>query len=336
MSPVRSLLAAFALAAVATLGGAGCASEDESAPNAESGDEQDINLFRTLGPEPRYAKTRFPIVLVSGFATSPTVNNFRGLPEAYRGYGQAHFVANLPPYDSAKVRGAALARTINDVLARTGAAKVNLIAHSMGGLDARVAINDHDLGGRVASLTTISSPHKGSKLGDLGMDLFRSGNHEALNSFASFIGARFSDVASDSHLYEAFVSLSTRSADAFNAEHPNDPRVHYESWAGIAGIAGIVNPADDAACENKRYGGRRVSGIIHGFMTPMAAVLGVVPQDAMVTIESAKIGEFRGCMPADHLDEVGDQHTNGAHALTRFDRIRFYVSITDDLAAKGF
>ncbi len=326
----------FALAALLlTTSSAGCASEEEEATNAESG-EQDINLFRTLGPEPRYAKTRYPMLLVSGFATSPTLNNFRGLPEAYDRYGQKYFIANLPPYDSAQVRGAALAETIEDVLRRSGAAKVNILAHSMGGLDSRVAITDHELGDKVASLTTISSPHKGSKLGDLGVELFRNGNHDALNAFASFIGARFSDVATDSHLYDAFVSLSTASADEFNRTHPNDPRVHYQSWAGIAGIAGIVNPADDAACEHKRYGGRRVSGIIHGFMAPMAAVLGVVPQDAMVTIDSAKLGEFKGCMPADHLDEVGDQFTNGPHFFTRFDRIRFYVSVTDELADKGF
>jgi triacylglycerol lipase len=321
------------LAVVLTSAGlAGCSSEQ---PQDDSQDG-DLNLFGgPLGPAPKYTHTRYPMVLVSGFATSPSLNNFRGLPEKYQSYGQSYYVADLPPYDSADVRGAALAKQIEDILARSGAPKVNILAHSMGGLDARVAISSHGLGGRVASLTTISSPHQGSALGDLGARLFRNGNHEALNAFAAFIGAHFSDVANDSHLFEAFVALSTANARAFNDSHPDDPRVYYQSWAGIAGVGGIVNPADDAACEGKRYGGKRVSGTIHGFMVPMAAVLGVIPQDAMVTVESAKHGAFQGCVPGDHLDEVGDATQNGPIGRTHFDRVRFYVNVTDDLATRG-
>src|SRR5207249_8887306 len=49
---------------------------------------------------------------------------------------------------------------------------VNIVAHSMGGLDARYAISQLGLGGRVASLITIGTPHLGTPLADAGHALF--------------------------------------------------------------------------------------------------------------------------------------------------------------------
>jgi triacylglycerol lipase len=244
-------------------------------------------------------------------------------------------VANLPPYDSAEVRGKALAAEIVRALGELHAERVNVLAHSMGGLDSREAIR-LGLGDRIASLTTISTPHGGSRLGDLALDLGQGVEQEGINAFVSFIGANFSSVAKDSHLRAAFESLAVRNAAAFKASHPDDPRVFYQSWAGVAGVAGIIDPKDDDACEHKRFGGKRVSGIMHGFLLPMAAVIGRTPQDTLVTVASAKHGEFRGCMPADHLEQVGDALSDGTHRITGFNRVRFYRLLAFDLAVRGF
>ena len=57
----------------------------------------------------------------------------------------------------------------------------------------------------------------------------------------------------------------------------------------------------------------------------------------MVTVESAKWGVFRGCIPADHMDEVGQRIGSDAPARwSRFDHIRFYRRIAFGLdAASG-
>jgi len=47
--------------------------------------------------------------------------------------------------------------------------RVNIIAHSMGGLDARYAISKLALEGRVASLVTVGTPHLGTPLADLAL-----------------------------------------------------------------------------------------------------------------------------------------------------------------------
>ena len=326
---MKTALALAALLVVASTA-LGCGAEDPG-----TADEADLKGRPALGPEPAGDPTRYPIVLVSGFATSPTLNNFRGVPDGLTRDGHRVFVANLPPYDSAEVRGAALAAEIDRALEELDAPKVNVIAHSMGGLDAREAIR-LGLGDRIASLTTISSPHRGSKLGDLALDLGKDLDQEAINAFVSMVGANISTVADDSHLRAAFESLAERNADAFNASHPDDPRVAYQSWAGVAGLAGIIDPKDEGACEHKRFGGKVVSGIMHPLLVPMAAILGHTPQDTLVTVESAKHGEFLGCLPGDHLDEVGDAFSDGVNKLTGFDRVRFYRLVAFDLAAQGF
>jgi triacylglycerol lipase len=60
------------------------------------------------------------------------------------------------------------------------------------------------------------------------------------------------------------------------------------------------------------------------------------PNDGMVTVESAKWGKFMGCIPADHLDEVG-QPKQGTHPLTGFNHVEFYrkmaSSLDDEVAA---
>src|SRR5206468_12628217 len=97
-----------------------------------------------------------------------------------------------------EVRGAGLAKQIDDTLAATGADKVNIIAHAMGGLDARYVITTLGYGDRVASLTTMSTPHRGAALADFALSL----NVPAiiLNAIAAVVGAQVSDVGGDPHL----------------------------------------------------------------------------------------------------------------------------------------
>ncbi len=75
----------------------------------------------------------------------------------------------VPAVGSVVVRAEKLAAAVRALPAR----KVNLIAHSMGGLDARYAICQLGLADRVASLTTIGTPHLGTPLADLGTSVLR-------------------------------------------------------------------------------------------------------------------------------------------------------------------
>lgn len=67
---------------------------------------------------------------------------------------------------SVVLRAGQLKAKVEQVLAQTGAEKVHIIAHSMGGLDARMMIVDLGMADTVASLTTIGTPHLGTVLAD--------------------------------------------------------------------------------------------------------------------------------------------------------------------------
>jgi triacylglycerol lipase len=76
------------------------------------------------------------------------------------------FNTNVDFAGSVDLRAGQLKKQINEILAATGAAKVHIIAHSMGGLDARRMIVDMEMAERIASLTTIGTPHNGTSLAD--------------------------------------------------------------------------------------------------------------------------------------------------------------------------
>ena len=67
---------------------------------------------------------------------------------------------------SVRDRAADLKTHVEGVLTKNGAEKVHIIAHSMGGLDARVMIVELGMADKVASLTTIGTPHYGSPVAD--------------------------------------------------------------------------------------------------------------------------------------------------------------------------
>ncbi len=105
-----------------------------------------------------------PIVLVPGFFTN------RGYLRAWRqyllknGYGQVYAVSPEPIFESVEKNAGHLARFVDEVLAETGAERVILIGHSMGGLVIRLYL--HRFGGlaRAAMAVAVGSPFRGTVL----------------------------------------------------------------------------------------------------------------------------------------------------------------------------
>ena len=114
-----------------------------------------------------YTKTRHPVVLVHGafgFDAVGPVQYFFGIPSALRSGGATVYTPNVSQANSAEVRGEQLLRDLQALQARFGHAKFNLIGHSQGGNTIRyVAAVAPQL---VASVTTVATPHQGSKVAD--------------------------------------------------------------------------------------------------------------------------------------------------------------------------
>jgi triacylglycerol lipase len=60
------------------------------------------------------------------------------------------------------------------------------------------------------------------------------------------------------------------------------------------------------------------------------------PNDGFVLVSSAKHGNFRGCFPADHADEIGVFSRGSLDRHTGFDFVRFHRNVAFDLASRGF
>ena len=110
----------------------------------------------------------------------------------------------------------------------------------------------------------------------------------------------------------------------FDADTPDPPGVYYASWAGHS--CGILEPVCIA-----REHGEVVTPLLGATYTLLELTDGA--NDGMVPVSSAKWGDFRGELPADHLDEVGQiAQTNNPS----FDHLAFYLSEARRLAAMGF
>jgi len=92
------------------------------------------------------------------------VRYFRGIDTALQSRGHAVLVSRVHPTASVALRASQLKEQINATF--DNGQRVILIAHSMGGLDARHMITRLDMHGRVAALLTIATPHRGSAYAD--------------------------------------------------------------------------------------------------------------------------------------------------------------------------
>ncbi len=305
-----------------------------------------------LGPEPRGEPTRYPIILAHGFNTSTTnFWRFNEVDVVLIEDGHDVVLGSVPPFDTPAVRAEFLARQVDELLERSGAEKVNMVCFSMGGIDCRYLVSEDGLGygDRVASVTTISSPHRGTYVADIAVGLLPDEDDaRAIDALATLFGRTFSEVADDSHIVAGLQSMSERGMVEFNATTDDHPGVMYQSWAGVSSVAGLPNPrrnAETDACTDDegevllmRHEGTidRMDALLVGAAGFVAHGTQLRPNDGVCTVESAKWGRFRGCYPGDHLDAAGQINDGGPDPRTGFDHLRFYRNLAFDLAAQGY
>lgn len=231
-----------------------------------------------------------------GYDERPTGQYFNGVAEALTAEGFQVHRSNVAWADSVKVRSAQLREYVEHVLTDCGAPKVNIIAHSMGGLDARhMMFDDRDRGrihARVASLTTIGTPHRGTAYADAELktagDLVDVLKGLALNA-------------------EGFRDLTRQACARFN----EDPAV----------IA--FEDALAQTCELRAYTGRTSRETVMTLLTRPFDVISQAegPNDGLVSVESAlwsRAIETGVWEEVDHMNELawGDVRQHLRHGET--------------------
>lgn len=234
-------------------------------------------------PYPPYPP--YPIVLVHGFAGFGEIQllrwrirYFRGVAEAIAETGVTVHIVKLPPLASVEERASALA----DAVRSLPESRVHLVAHSMGGIDARYAISRLDLHERVASLVTIGTPHHGTPLARLGNFLPVAG----LRRVAAVAGVRAD--ASD--------GLTPERMARFNEEVPDHPGVYYAS---------VIASARWRSSHPALWTGHVLLGRSAGV------------SDGIVPVASQRWGEVIAQLDADHWAQIGWSQTFDARPLYR-------------------
>ncbi len=108
--------------------------------------------------------TKYPIILVHGLAAKQTkrFRAFGRIEKVLDNAGYNVYVADIDGFGSIETNAAQLKDYILRVCCECDCDKVNIIAHSKGGLDTKYMIMHLDMEDRVASLTTLCTPHRGS------------------------------------------------------------------------------------------------------------------------------------------------------------------------------
>ncbi len=303
----QTLLASLALV---TLLLTGCLAE----ATAEEGEGDGEAL--TLSASAQTNRTRLPIVLLhgmAGFDQIGPIEYFYGVKSRLQADGHRVYVTQVDPFQRVEVRAAQLAQQISGILASTGAARVHLIGHSQGGLDARYLVSRLGFGNRVATVTTISTPHRGSRVADVALGILPGSAVGLLDFLINFVLGGGQDAEGQAYqLTEQYANT------VFNPNTPDDPRVSYYSVAGVTKAATIHWFTEDV-CDPLLWAG-------YGILSLWGA------NDGLVSVDSARHGNFLGTIPADHLDEVGQLLGSTAlgfnHKTFYSDLARFVTSST--------
>ncbi|HEV2493790.1 MAG TPA: hypothetical protein VG204_12055 [Terriglobia bacterium] len=261
-----------------------------------------------------------------GFSKEFGIEYFNGVREHLKRLDAKVFAPEVSPAGGIELRGEELRRQIlkafTDGTLDPGE-KAHLIAHSMGGLDCRYLLSpgnqhttpENDLTGRIASLTTISTPHRGSPVADLfalkPVEEFAVLHH--LNGLVHGL-ADIGDVAKHilEHLgisLDGLEDLTTESTARFNDKTPNNPHIRYFSVAGRGRDGGAPTAV--------------VLQLFHEYITRKTGQ----PNDGLVSVASAQWDGFdENLWPADHADEIGHDLDRPLEE-PRFDHLSRYDAI---------
>ncbi|MFZ6731584.1 lipase family alpha/beta hydrolase [Undibacterium sp. Ji42W] len=241
-----------------------------------------------------YTETKYPIVLVHGlfgFDNIGPVDYWYGIPSALRSDGAKVYVTQVAAANSTEVRGEQLLTQVKQILAVTGASKVNLIGHSHGGPTIRyVASVRPDL---VASATSVGGVNRGSKVADVLLGVAPAGSlsNTVLVSITNGLAQVISFLSGKPTLSQdslaAANSLSTAGSLKFNAKYPEGVPttacgegaytargVAYFSWSGAKPYTNVLDIIDPAlALTSLAFSGEKNDGLVASCSSHLGKVI---------------------------------------------------------------
>lgn len=337
----------------------------EEPPSAETCKLAGWPCPAAIGPEPRGNAPRYPVVFVSGIAGQAQLDwNPALLGHVAASTGAKVVHARLPSWASTDERASALWSTLLAYGAGKPSVKLNLICYAVGGLDCRTLASENGLfaddpdsyaavKGAISSITTIATPHRGTRVADAAVLALETGTQSSL--IQSITGLDVPARIGSGSLLDALRAVTLDAASRRSAMLRDGDGIYYQSFAGVSHVGGDASTpsaeAVSAACIDSAgklalMGGTDtvdamqpslwITAPFGGASEDENGSISVGPTDGMVAVASARWGTFRGCIPADHDHVIGQLHRASRDVMTGFDAGRFYAWLVFDLAERGF
>lgn len=263
-------------------------------------------------------KTKYPILMVHGvfFRDFEHMNYWGRIPHELEANGATIYYGNHNSAASVKNSALELQARIKQIIEETGCEKVNVIAHSKGGLDTRTAISLCGMAPYVASLTTINTPHRGCEFADYLLNKIPEAQQQFVAKTYNKAAEKLGDVNPD--FLAAVYDLTFENCQKRNQEVLDAPEVFYQSYGSKL---------------NKSVSGRFPLNFTYHLVKYFDG-----PNDGLVGEKSFAWGqkyEFlttAGTRGISHADMIDLNKEN----IPGFDVREFFVQVVADLKNRGF
>ncbi|MCM1132800.1 MAG: triacylglycerol lipase [Ruminococcus flavefaciens] len=268
--------------------------------------------------ENEICKTKYPVVMVHGifFRDWQLMNYWGRVPASLIRNGADVYYGNQQSARSIPDSAEELRQAVMKVIAETGAEKVNIIAHSKGGLDTRYAISSLGLDKYVATLTTINTPHGGCDMVDYLLGKFSP-------KFCNWVARRYNKIFTvlgdkEPDFMAGIKDLSPSRLKELEDKMADSPDVSYRSCMSVM----------------KNVFSTSFLPLIIGHLT-VKKLNG--DNDGLVWVGSAKHGEFKlvkasGIRGISHGDTIDLFREN----IEGYDVREFYINLVAELKQQGY
>ena len=256
--------------------------------------------------------TKYPIILAHGIFMKPRFFRvFKHIKRKLKKAGYSVYIADTDGVGTLENNALMLKEQIEKILDAENAEKINIIAHSKGGLESIYMIKNLNMAGKVASLTTLCTPYKGSAVASFVNSLPTF----LLNIFVCFCNLFYKilgDKKPDSRT--ALKGLDTRFIPE-TTELDSSLSIYFQSYS----------------CSMKRAISDPVLSIPFLISTKREKDL----SDGMVSQGSARFANYKG----DCIDE-SISHNEIVCYMTRPKKkakvVNFYITLCETLARNGY
>ena len=268
-------------------------------------------------------KTRYPLFMVhgTGFRDFKHISYWGRIPKKLEEHGAKIFYGYQDSWASVEENARTLKNELSAMIQNEHIEKVNIIAHSKGGLEARYLVSCLGCAPWVASITTISTPHNGSKTMDMLLKLPKPLIHFAgffVNCWFRLLGDKTPDFYTTCH---QFTSEYTKD---FNQDVVDMSGIFYQSVATV-----MNSPASDMLMWFPSLIVSLVEGENDGLVTPESAMYW---DNQYLWKSSCR----RGISHADSVDMRRKAFSKDKNADDVSDIVDAYVNLISELANCGY